>query len=88
MAMNGQFSPQELHITAGQTVTWVNKGTMHHTVTADDDSFNSGFVEPGQSYSHIFLQPGRYPYHCVLHGSERGVGMAGVIVVTAASSGN
>lgn len=84
MGMSGGFSPSELHIFAGETVTWVNKGTVHHTVTADDDSFNSGFVEPGMSYSHRFLKPGTYPYHCVLHGSERGVGMAGVIIVISA----
>jgi plastocyanin len=84
MGMSGGFSPRELHIFVGQTVTWVNKGTVHHTVTADDDAFNSGFIEPGASYTHTFLQPGRYPYHCVLHGSERGVGMAGVVVVTVA----
>jgi plastocyanin len=86
MTMNGLFTPRESHITVGQTVTWINKGTMHHTVTADDDSFNSGFVEPGASYSHTFLRPGQYPYHCVLHGSEEGTGMAGVIIVTTASS--
>ena len=85
MTMHGTFSPRELQITAGQTVTWINKGRIHHTVTADDDSFNSDFVEPGKSYSHTFLKPGRYPYHCVLHGSEGGVGMAGVIIVVAPS---
>jgi plastocyanin len=83
MGMSGGFSPRELHIFAGQTVTWVNKGTSHHTVTADNNSFNSGFVETGASYTHRFLLPGTYPYHCVLHGSELGSGMAGVIVVNA-----
>lgn len=86
MAMHGTFSPRELQITAGQTVTWINQGKIKHTVTADDDSFNSGFVGPGKSYTHTFLKPGRYPYHCVWHGSEGGVGMAGVIIVVAASS--
>ena len=84
MQMHGDFSPRDLQITAGQTVTWINKSTIHHTVTADNDSFNSGFIEPGKSYSHQFLRPGRYPYHCVLHGSELGTGMAGVIIVVAA----
>jgi plastocyanin len=82
MGMSGGFSPRELHIFVGQAVTWVNSGTVHHTVTADDDTFNSGFIEPGGSYTHSFVRPGRYPYHCVLHGSERGVGMAGVVVVS------
>lgn len=88
MGMSGGFSPRELHIFAGQTVTWVNKGTGHHTVTADNDSFNSGFIDSGATYTHRFLLPGRYPYHCVLHGSERGTGMAGVIIVSAAPPPN
>jgi plastocyanin len=86
MTMHGSFEPQELQITAGQTVIWINNGSMHHTVTADDGSFRSPFIEPGGSYEHTFLKPGRYPYHCVLHGSEGGAGMSGVIIVVAASS--
>lgn len=84
MGMHGDFAPRDLQIIAGQTVTWINKSTIQHTVTADDNSFNSGFVKPGASYSHQFLRPGRYPYHCVLHGSELGVGMSGVVIVVTA----
>lgn len=84
--IDNAFSPQELHIKAGQTVTWVNNGQASHTVTADDNSFDSGLFGPGAQYSHKFSQPGRYPYYCTLHGGPGGTGMAGVIVVDASSS--
>ena len=85
-AIDNAFSPHELHIKAGQTVTWVNNGQASHTVTADDNSFDSGLFGPGTQYSHKFEKPGRYPYYCTLHGGPGGVGMAGVIVVDASSS--
>ncbi|HYT33770.1 MAG TPA: right-handed parallel beta-helix repeat-containing protein [Ktedonobacteraceae bacterium] len=85
-AIDNAFSPLELHINAGQTVTWVNNGQTTHTVTADDHSFDSGDFDSGQTYKHTFTQPGRYPYFCQLHGATGGVGMAGVIVVGNASS--
>lgn len=35
---------------------------------------------PGASYSHVFLEPGSYPYYCSIHGVP-GKGMYGVVVV-------
>ena len=84
--LDNSFSPKELHIKAGQTVTWVDNGTSPHTVTADDNSFNSGTFQPGQQYSHTFNTPGTYPYYCTLHGGPGGTGMAGVIIVDPATS--
>jgi plastocyanin len=85
-AIDNTFSPKELHIRVGQTVTWVNNGQASHTVTADDNSFDSGLFGPGAQYSHKFEKPGHYSYYCTLHGGPGGVGMAGVIVVDASSS--
>ena len=84
--LDNDFTPKELHIKPGQSVTWVNNGQTVHTVTADNHSFDSGTFAPGASYQHTFSQPGRYPYFCVLHGAAGGLGMAGVIVVDSGSS--
>ncbi|HEU5379255.1 MAG TPA: right-handed parallel beta-helix repeat-containing protein [Ktedonobacteraceae bacterium] len=75
------FSPKEMHIKAGQTVTWTNNGQIPHTVTADDGSFDSGELSVGQTYSHTFTKPGRYAYYCRMHGAAGGYGMAGVLIV-------
>lgn len=78
---NVKFEPRTLTVKAGTTVTWTNKeGT--HTVNADDGSFTSDTLTAGQTYSHTFDKPGRYPYYCSFHGSKGGHDMAGVIVVT------
>src|SRR5574340_502302 len=85
-AIDNAFSPTELHIKAGQSVTWVNHGQTAHTVTADDNSYDSGLFNPGAVYSHTYTKPGRYPYFCTLHGGPGGSGMAGVIIVDPSSS--
>ena len=37
-------------------------------------------LAPGDEYSHVFLEPGSYPYYCSIHGVP-GKGMYGVVVV-------
>ena len=78
---NVKFEPRTLTVKAGTTVTWENKeGT--HTVTSDNGAFESDTLSAGQSFSHKFDKPGRYPYYCTFHGSKGGHDMAGMIVVT------
>jgi len=87
------FKPEVLQIQAGETVTWVNESVIAHTATADPDkatkaasvslpegaeTFDSGMLDKGESYSHTFTQPGRYHYFCVPH---EGAKMYGVIEV-------
>jgi plastocyanin len=59
------FSPQALNITAGTTVTWINKTAAPHTVTGS--SFGSEAISPGGSYSFKFTQAGASAYHCMFH---------------------
>ena len=76
---NFQFAPKTITVKAGGTVTWMNKEGLH-TVSADDDSWESPTLNAGQSYSHQFSKPGTYRYHCSFHGSP-GHDMAGVVTV-------
>ena|SRR5579872_3421749 len=61
------FDNQNIAISAGQSVTWTNMGSMQHSVTADDASFDSGLVDPGNTFSMEFDNPGTYTYHCTPH---------------------
>ena len=69
------FSPGELTIKVGETVTWTNYDNAQHTVTGN--GFSSGTLDVEQSFMHTFTEPGTYKYHCNFHSS-----MNGKVIVT------
>ena len=66
------FSPANVSVPAGTTVTWVNEGNVPHTVTSDDGQFDSGVLMPGDSYTVMFKGQGTITYHCAIHPSMTG----------------
>jgi manganese oxidase len=64
---NFAFNPPNATVAPGTTVTWVNNDQTAHTATANDGAFDSGTLQPGQSYSFKFDKPGTYAYHCEIH---------------------
>src|SRR5215208_435132 len=66
------FEPGTVSVPAGATVTWTNTGSRPHTVTADDGSFDSGRLDPGEQFSQTFDQPGTFAYHCGFHPEMQG----------------
>lgn len=81
------FSPNNLTVNVGTTVLWQNNGSMTHTVTSDNNYFNSGNINSGGSYSYTFNTVGTFPYHCIFHGSSGGSGMSGTITVVSGGAG-
>ena len=77
------FSPVTITVIIGQnnTVSFVNKDSAVHTVTADDGSFNSGNINPGATWTYTFTTAGTFTYHCIYH-----TWMKGTVVVLAAGS--
>ena len=79
---NFAFAPAELRISAGTEVTVTNGDIAPHTATAGTDDepmperFDTGLLQPGESFSVRFDEPGTYAYFC-----ERHPPMTGVIVV-------
>ena len=68
------FDPDELATSTGTTVTWINDEMLDypavdgtHRVVADDGSFDSGELQPRQSFSMRFLEPATITYRCVIH---------------------
>jgi len=70
------FDPLDLSITVGTTVKWTNDDALAHTVTSGisdgmvgtpDGFFDSGFLMPGDTYSHTFNDPGEFTYYCLPH---------------------
>jgi len=78
------FSPNNLTVDQGDTVTWTNKGRFPHTTTSGvngkpDGLWDTKHLARGESFSYVFSQPGTYHYFCRPH---HGLGMKGVVVVT------
>ncbi len=62
------YSVNVLTVKVGTTVTWTNDDPdMLHTVTDVDGTFDSGFLDPGGSFSFTFDTPGEYEYFCQPH---------------------
>jgi plastocyanin len=61
------FSPTPLDVLPGETVQWDNISSRAHTVTADDESFDSGEIEAGDRFERTFDAVGAYDYHCRIH---------------------
>jgi plastocyanin len=75
------FTPTQVEIKAGGTVTWTNGGSQAHTATSvSGGGFDTGLVGPGGTYSLTFSQPGTWIYTCTPH-----PWMSGRLVVTDAA---
>lgn len=74
---NMMFTPADMTVQLGSTVTWSNQDNVSHTVTSDnsgsDMNFNSGALTPGQQFSNTFNMTGVYSYHCSIHPYMTGV---------------
>jgi LPXTG-motif cell wall-anchored protein len=85
-AKDFEFDPKTITITVGDTITWTNQGKMPHTVTASDNSFDSGNLASGATFSHTFDKAGTFAYYCKYHGKADGTGMAATVIVQEAGA--
>jgi plastocyanin len=70
---NFAFSPANLTVPKGTTVTWTNKDSAPHTVTDDGGAFSSATLGDGDTFSLRFTSAGTFAYHCAVHPSMTGV---------------
>lgn len=61
------YLPISIEIESGTTVTWANDDSVVHTVTDNEKSFDSEFIQAGKTWSHTFESPGIIDYICTLH---------------------
>jgi plastocyanin len=75
-----EFAPGTITVNVGDTVKWTNDGPTAHTATADDDSFDTGILQEGESGTATFDTEGSFSYICTPHPFMKGtveVGAAG-----------
>jgi len=92
------YEPEVVSISVGDTVRWEGVGSYAHTVTADPakaaesasvrlpagaQPFDSGRIQPGETFAYTFRTPGRYRYFCIPH---EAAGMVGEVVVEPAGN--
>ena len=72
------YTPDNLTVVLGvnNTVEWINRDDMPHTVTAVDGSYDSGYMPPNATFTHTFTQAAIYPYLCVYHHWMHGIVIA------------
>lgn len=69
---NLAFSPANLTIAKGDTVTWTNDDSVAHTIASKDGTLNSKSLSKGDTYSYTFDKPGVYDYFCSIHPNMTG----------------
>ena len=79
---DGCYVPSVYEAPAGEPITWTNEDSAFHTVTAGTydspaNTFDSGYMDPYDSYTLSFKAPGTYEYYCTLH-----PWMEGAIIIT------
>lgn len=73
---NFSFNPQSITVSPGTVVTWTNQDSTNHTVTSNDNKFNSDQLKSGDSFNFTFNDTGTFSYHCSIH-----TNMTGQVVV-------
>ncbi len=88
-----RFVPENLAISVGDTVVWIIEGALPHTSTDKPGSagvdehnilpegaepWDSGLLDPGETYRTVLTVAGNYTYVCLIH--EAG-GMIGRLTV-------
>jgi len=68
------FGPASLTVSKGTTVTWLHDDGAPHTVTTTKapESFGSGNLTKGDSFSQTFDTTGTYEYFCSIHPKMKG----------------
>jgi len=66
------FAPREVQVRPGEVVTWRNDGSGYHSVVADDGTWESGLLGPGETYTHTFATSGEHFYHDGTHPDHKG----------------
>ena len=69
---NECYSPYEISVAVGTTVTWINDDIAAHTVTSGnfpehDGLFDSSIFLSGDTFEITFSDAGTFDYYCFVH---------------------
>jgi 3',5'-cyclic-AMP phosphodiesterase len=64
---NFSFTPKQISVVAGTTVTWTNQDDVPHNVVNTEGKFTSPVLDTDQKFSFFFRETGSYSYFCKIH---------------------
>lgn len=69
---NSCYIPSQIFIHKGESVTWLNEDAAFHSVTSGkyenpNRMFDSGHLDPNESFTIKFDEYGAFDYFCTLH---------------------
>lgn len=74
---NSLFSPNNIAIKIGDTITWTNFDNSIQTITPDiNDDLENNVLAKSQSFTYTFYKSGTYKYH-----SKYNKNMTGIVIV-------
>jgi plastocyanin len=76
--VNFAFTPEQITIKPGQTITWINDDGAPHALKFQDGAKGTDLMLPGATFNRPFDEPGTYDYSCSVHPY-----MTGRVVVSA-----
>ncbi len=61
------YQPQTVRVVlnVNNTVVWFNEDNVGRSVTGDRGEFDSGLMQPNQTWNHTFSKAGIYGYHSI-----------------------
>jgi plastocyanin len=62
-----RYQPEGLTVAAGDTVVWVNRDMVPHTVTSASGRFESNEIASGKTWTYTVRATGEFAYICTYH---------------------
>ena len=64
---NFAFTPTDIAVAAGTTVTWSNDDGAPHGIAYNDGAKGTDLLLPGATFSRTYDKPGTFDYACAVH---------------------
>jgi len=67
-----KFVPERIEVAVGDSITWINRDLVPHTVTNAAKKIESGTIEPNGKWRYVVRRKGDIDYVCRFHPGMRG----------------
>lgn len=71
--VGNQFVEGTRTVKVGTTINWVNRDSIDHTVSFEDETILDLVADPGETLSATFNEVGTFKYKCKLHPEMTGI---------------